>query len=230
MADLKWLETLSSTFADASVVGAGGVVKPAWSARQPHWFPPEFGWVFGLTNLMDGDLEIRYVRNVWSLNMMVRSDAFRSVGGFRSTFGKVGSVARPEDTDLCLRMTAAIPNGRWALAPRARVEHDVPADRATLTYFLRRCWQEGVGKRQLLAMLGHGKTVLDSEMQFMNRDVPAALAREARGVLRRRDYHAAARLAVLLFGTATTVAGFAVPNPRQRSSKAAELRQPVPGV
>lgn len=46
------------------------------------------------------------VRNVWWGNMAVRTGTFRNAGGFRADFGKRGSIAEPEDTDLCVRMAA----------------------------------------------------------------------------------------------------------------------------
>ena len=56
------------------------------------------------------------MRNVWASNMAVRRAAFDAAGGFREDFGKVGAVSRPEDTDLCLRVTG----GRVAVRPGQR--------------------------------------------------------------------------------------------------------------
>ena len=46
------------------------------------------------------------IRNVWSASMVVRRETFMAVGGFRTGFGKLGGQNRPEDTELCLRMSA----------------------------------------------------------------------------------------------------------------------------
>jgi hypothetical protein len=51
-------------------------------------------------------------------NMAVRTDVFRQVGGFRTDFGKRGSIPQPEDTDLCIRMAEAT-GGHWMYVPEA---------------------------------------------------------------------------------------------------------------
>ena len=61
--------------------------------------------------------------------MAVRRAVFEKVGGFRVDFGKVGDVSRPEDTDLCIRMSTET-GGRWIFVPEAVVDHDVEAERA----------------------------------------------------------------------------------------------------
>jgi GT2 family glycosyltransferase len=69
------------------------------------------------------------VRNVWSGNMAVRTDAFRKLGGFRTYFGKCRSTSQPEDTDLCMRMAAAT-GGPWMYVPTAAVNHIVSRSHA----------------------------------------------------------------------------------------------------
>jgi GT2 family glycosyltransferase len=215
-ATATWIAELSRCFRDTTVVGAGGLVRPVWRAGEPSWFPPEFGWVYGLTNLPEGSSAMLEVRNVWALNMMVRQEVFSLVDGFRPDFGKLGSVAEPEDTDLCLRMASTFDRARWLFTPAALVSHEVPAERSTVRYFLRRCWQEGAGKRQLLAAhsQAHRRGVLSSERTFLKRDLPFALRREARCIAS-LDPGAVARSIALIAGTAFTAAGFALTNVRR---------------
>jgi glycosyltransferase involved in cell wall biosynthesis len=153
VASPAWLESLLPHFACGTVVGVGGRVEPIWAASRPRWFPPEFDWVVG-ASYRGMPQAVSPVRNVWSNNMAIRRTIFLAIGGFRDNFGKTGERSRPEDTDLCLRATAAHPGGTWMYEPAALAGHWVPARRATVGYFLRRCFDEGCGKAALSVMNG----------------------------------------------------------------------------
>ncbi|WFE27115.1 glycosyltransferase family 2 protein [Solwaraspora sp. WMMD791] len=205
-----WLAGLVAAFDDPSVIGAGGGIAPAWQQRQPEWFPDEFRWAVGGSYAGQPDRP-GPVRNVWSASMAVRRTAFRQAGGFRTGFGKVGDRARPEDTELCLRMSA-VTGGRWWYVPQAMISHGVPASHSTFRYFLRRCFAEGRGKIAMAALLD-GAPSLGAEQDYLRRTLPRALRREAgaavrgagrgRGAARRH----AARVGAILAGTAAAAAG-----------------------
>ena len=193
-----WLRELTAPFSDLSVVGTGGMTKPAWHGARPRWFPDEFGWVVG-ASYAGLPTEVAPVRNVWSENMAVRREAFESVGGFRHGFGKIGRVSRPEDTDLCIRVGASAPTSRWLYVPGAVVDHEVPSDRATFAFFLRRCFWEGAGKVELSAHLA-GDSDLGDERSYLLRILPLAVGRNlATGKL--------ARALAILAGVALAGAG-----------------------
>ncbi len=143
-----WLSALIEPFRDPLVFCTGGFVAPDWSGPRPGWFPDEFAWAVGASH-RGLPVEAAKVRNVWSENMAVRSDVFAKVGGFRLDFGKVGVVSRPEDTDLCIRMGRATPDGSLMYVPSAVVDHHVGAERSRFRFFLRRCYLEGRGKIEL---------------------------------------------------------------------------------
>ncbi|BCJ37396.1 hypothetical protein Athai_48990 [Actinocatenispora thailandica] len=180
-AESGWLAALTAPFADPSVCGVGGAITPVWTGRRPRWVPEEFLWAWG--GAYAGlPTTAGPVRNVWSASMAVRTEAFRAVGGFRVDFGKVGDLSRPEDTDLCLRMSR-VAGGIWWYAPDARVRHPVDADKALLRYFLGRCYQEGRGKIAL-ARLNRGPASLSSERGYLLGTVPRAVLRGATAPLR----------------------------------------------
>jgi glycosyltransferase involved in cell wall biosynthesis len=167
VASPTWLESLLPHFACREVVGVGGRVEPIWAASRPHWFPPEFDWVVG-ASYRGMPQAVAPVRNVWSNNMAIRRTVFLAVGGFRDNFGKTGERSRPEDTDLCLRATAAHLGGTWVYEPAAVAGHWVPARRATVGYFLRRCFDEGCGKAALSVMDGSRRST-SVERQYAQR-------------------------------------------------------------
>lgn len=150
-ADPGWLAELTRPFNDPDVVGTGGKYIAAWPTGKPSWFPDEFAWVVG-GSYQGLPTVVAPVRNVWAGNMAVRTDVFRKVGGFRCDFGKRGSSNEPEDTDLCIRMAAA-EGGRWMYIPTATINHVVPQSRASLRFFVARCYSEGLGKAAMTRKL-----------------------------------------------------------------------------
>jgi len=171
-----WLAGLLAPFADPAVVGTGGAINPAWHRGRPAWFPDEFLWVVG-ASYRGMPTTSAPVRNVWSESMAVRRDAFLAVGGFRVGFGKLGERARPEDTDLCIRMSAAS-GGHWVYNPAAVIDHIVPAARSTFGFFLARSVSEGRGKIEM-ARLNKGRQSLGDEQGYV-RDLPRAVLRNTR--------------------------------------------------
>jgi hypothetical protein len=146
------------------------------------------------------------VRNVWSENMAVRRDVFLRVGGFSLNFGKVGDSSRPEDTDLCLRMTAAAPGGHWLNVPDATVFHSVPQDRSKFTFFLRRCFAEGRGKVEL-ARRNAGPSDLGEEIHYLLRTVPWGVGRNLVRAALGRDIWFMGRAGAMLAGIGAAALG-----------------------
>jgi glycosyltransferase involved in cell wall biosynthesis len=199
-----WLAALLGHFSRADIVGVGGRIDPLWSVSRPRWFPVEFGWAVGFS-YQGMPKQAQPVRNVWAGNMAIRSSVFEAVGGFREDFGKVGDVARPEDTDLCLR--AAGDRGIWLYEPTGTVGHWIPRQRATFRYFTRRCYHEGQGKAALAALDGARESTA-SERSYTYRILPSGVLRGLRDAAG-GDAWGAARAAAIAVGFATTAAGFA---------------------
>lgn len=164
VADPHWLAKLVRPFTDPRVVGTGGGIIPDWEVGRPRWMPDEFLWAVG-GSYAGMPTSTSPVRNVWSASMVVRRDVFTAVGGFRVGFGKLGGVNRPEDTELCLRMSA-LDGGIWMYVPDATIRHAVPAAASTWKFFVRRCYAEGRGKIQM-AGLHEGDDTLGAERSYI---------------------------------------------------------------
>ena len=163
IADRNWLARQIEPFADPAVVGTGGAIRPAWEGPAPKWMPAEFLWAVG-GSYAGMPTETAPIRNVWSANMIVRKDVFEAAEGFRVGFGKLGSRNRPEDTDLCLRMSR-VGGGRWMYVPSAVIRHEVPSERASFAFFVRRCYAEGRGKVQMAGL--HENDALGAERSYL---------------------------------------------------------------
>ncbi|MCY1144468.1 glycosyltransferase family 2 protein [Actinoplanes sp. Pm04-4] len=160
-----WLAQLVEPFADPRVVGTGGGILPDWEGPAPRWMPDEFLWAVG-GSYAGMPTETSPIRNVWSASMVVRREVFDAVGGFRVGFGKLGDRNRPEDTELCLRMSAH-DGGHWMYVPRATIRHEVPANRSSFSWFVKRCYAEGRGKVQMAGLDDGGRDTLGAERSYV---------------------------------------------------------------
>ena len=199
----EWLAAMTVHFADPAVAGVGGRVDPLWATARPNWFPGEFDWTVGASYSGMPETTAQ-VRNVWSNNMALRRAAFDAAGGFREDFSKLGAASRPEDTELCLRVTS----GSWLYEPASAVGHWVPAPRATLRYFLRRCYEEGKGKAQIAVMDGAAAST-SAERWYTMRVLPGAVGRGLREAAA-GDRSGALRSAAIIGGFGMAATGFAV--------------------
>jgi len=218
VASPTWLRNLVAAMHDPEVVGAGGGIDPAWERGRPRWMPDEFLWTVG-GSYAGLPTSTAPIRNVWSESMVVRRYTFLAVGGFRTGFGKLGERSRPEDTELCLRMSA-VDGGHWLYVPDAVIRHDVPAARCTFGFFLRRCYHEGRGKVQM-AGLHTGSDTLGTERDYL-RSLPRAVVRHIAAASRGRGVTHALRAGGVLAGVAAAGVGGAV--------ETLAGRRPAPGA
>lgn len=201
-----WIARLGAAYADPAVLGAGGSVRPDWSAGRPRWFPPEFDWVVGCTHSgMPHEREA--VRNLVGANMSFRRESLVEAGGFRHELGRIGKIpAGCEETDLCIRIGQRHPEATILYDPEARVDHYVPAERGRFSYFSSRCRGEGRSKAILTALVG-GDSGLAAERTYVRRTLPLGFLRGL-GSLFRGDLGGPERAAAIVYGLASTTGGF----------------------
>ncbi|MDP9294189.1 MAG: glycosyltransferase [Actinomycetota bacterium] len=216
-AEPEWLARLGALYHDPHVLGVGGAIDPRWLDGRPSGFPRAFDWVVGCT--YEGmPTVLSPVRNLIGANMSLRREVFERVGGFRSGIGRVGRLpVGCEETELCIRARQQLPGGVFIYEPRARVEHSVPAGRATWGYFCRRCFAEGLSKARVSAWTGR-HDALASERSYVRRTIPAAVRRELGDALR-GDASGLIRAAALVAGLAITSAGYLTGELRRRAGR-----------
>jgi glucosyl-dolichyl phosphate glucuronosyltransferase len=202
----NWLGNMVAPFQDPSVVGTGGGIVGAWEGERPRWMPDEFLWTVGIS-YTGMPTTTAPIRNVWSANMIVRRESFLAVDGFRTGFGKLGDENRPEDTELCLRMSLA--GGRWMYVPDAVIRHQVPVDRTTFKFFLRRCYAEGRGKVQMAGLMDDSQD-LGAERDYLRRTLPRALTRNLADAGRGRSVAHALKAGTVLAGVGAAGFGGAI--------------------
>lgn len=201
-----WLAALLDPYQRAEVVATGGSVHPRWPQLRPRWFPATFDWVVGCSyaGLPEG-LEV--IRNPIGANMSLRTTLALKAGGFDSSVGRVRGKPRGcEETELAIRLTVGSPGSSILYVPGAAVDHQVAAERVSLRYFVRRCWNEGLSKATVVRLAGAGPG-LERERRQVRVVIPMALLADLRRFVK-GDPSAGSRIAVALCGLTATVAGY----------------------
>ncbi len=201
-----WLAALVEPYRSGSIVATGGNVAPRWPGTRPAWLPTEFDWVVGCsyTGLPAGGGP---VRNPIGANMSMQTQLALKAGGFDESVGRVGT--RPtgcEETELSIRLTAEQPGSVIYYVPDATVDHQVTPERIKLSYFLRRCWHEGLSKASVVRLAG-ASAGLERERRQVAVVIPMSIAREL-GRLLGGDAGALLRVGATVTGLAATASGY----------------------
>lgn len=207
MAQPGWLAGLAQHYASPWVLGVGGRIDPGWAGERPPWWPPEFDWIVGCNYTGQ---HAGVVRNLIGANASFRRELFAD-GGFVTGIGRSASVQRPvgcEETEFCIRVGKARPDGVFLYDDRAAVMHRVPAARQNFSYFRTRCYSEGLSKAQVTESVGVGSG-LATEWTYSTVTLPLGVLR---GLWRavRGDRAGLQRAAVIVVGLAYTTAGYAM--------------------
>jgi GT2 family glycosyltransferase len=203
-----WLESMLAHYDDPDVQGVGGSATAVWrGGPRPRWLPAEFDWVVGCTYLGQPTATAP-VRNLVGCNMSFRREVFALVGGFSAAVGRIGR--RPlgcEETELCIRLGHALPDGKLLFDPAVNVAHRVSPDRRRFRYFRSRCYSEGLSKAMVSRLVG-ANSGLSAERTYVRSVLP-------RGVLQGLRQFASlqpaggARAFAIVFGLAATSLGYA---------------------
>jgi glycosyltransferase involved in cell wall biosynthesis len=203
-----WLDALRAPYADTRVYGVGGFAKPCWLSGQPGWFPKEFLWVVGCSHSgLSSDQHP--VRNLVGANMSFRKAAFDHVGGFAEQMGRIGQrLFGGEETEFSIRLTQANPDAIILYEPSSQVEHHMTEHRASLGYFVRRCWAEGISKAEVSRRVGRSRA-LSTERHYALRVLPRGIWNGLHDSIS-GDLWGAARSGAIVLGLAATAAGYCV--------------------
>jgi glycosyltransferase involved in cell wall biosynthesis len=203
-----WLDALRAPYADEWIFGVGGLATPHWMTGQPEWFPQEFLWVVGCSHLGLPSYP-QAVRNVVGANMSFRKSAFDHVGGFAEHMGRIGERLHGcEETEFSIRLTQANPRAIILYEPSSQVEHHLAPQRASLRYFIRRCWAEGLSKSEVSRRVGQSSG-LSAERYYTSRVLPRGIRKGLADSIA-GDLWGTARSAVMLLGLFVTAAGYGV--------------------
>jgi Glycosyl transferase family 2 len=174
-----WLTSLVEPYSRDDVMATGGSIRPWWQDSRPRWIPPAFDWVVGCTYVGLPEAVGR-VRSPIGANMSLRTRPALEVGGFNTSVGqRGGNLQRGDETELVIRLAALRPGSVVLHVPTAAVDHHVGKERLKFSYFLRRCWHEGLSKAVLVGLVG-APAGLEAERRYVTVVLPATLLRDFR--------------------------------------------------
>jgi GT2 family glycosyltransferase len=203
-AEPDWLKRLLHCCIHPRVLGAGGMIVPRWQGERPRWFPPEFYWVVGCTY----QTLPQVVRNPYGGCACIKREVFQEIGGFREDIGRIGTnTMGGEETELSIRATQRWPAGVFLYEPRARVHHYISIQRTHWSYFLSRCYAEGISKVTISRYVGT-RDALASERAYTFRTLPLAVLRNLADALFHRDPTGFMRAGAIVIGLMVTIAGY----------------------
>jgi glucosyl-dolichyl phosphate glucuronosyltransferase len=218
VADDGWLKFFMDSYSDPAVIGVGGLTLPSWAARRPSWFPTEFDWVVGCT-YAGMPTSRAPVRNVFGGNSSFRREVFGVIGGFRSGIGR-SAGKRPlgcEETELCIRLRQRLPDSMLLFDNRAVIWHKVPARRSRFSYFLSRCYAEGLSKAAVTQSVGM-RDGLSAERSYSSKTLPAGVARGVAAAVH-GDLAGLGRSAAIVAGLGAAGAGYCTGSVQRKVSR-----------
>ena len=216
IAEHDWLRYLAASYDDDGVAGVGGLTLPRWDTARPAWFPREFDWVVGC-NYLGMPESRRAVRNLLGGNASFRTDIFDVAGGFTTDVGRSGArlPLGGEETEFCIRIGQRRPDVRLLIDHRAVIWHRVPAVRARFSYFITRCFAEGLSKAQVSHSVG-AASAMSAERRHAAVTLPAGIGRGVAAALR-GDLAGLGRAAAIIAGLTAAATGYALGRLRFRS-------------
>ncbi len=205
----NWLESLLGGYSNKDVLGVGGEVRPLWATSVPGWFPEEFLWVVGCS-YRGLPKTLAPVRNPIGCNMTFRKDTLQAAGGFRNGMGRIGTIpVGCEETELSIRLRQIYPGATILYQPEAVIYHQVPAWRAGWSYFIRRCFAEGLSKAMVIQYVGSNDG-LSSERDYTARTLPQGVIEGIKDTFSHKDINGLKRAGAIMVGLVMTAIGFVI--------------------
>jgi GT2 family glycosyltransferase len=138
-----WLATVSAPVLAGEAVGAGGTVVLDPDVRRPGWFDEAgMGGYLTAHSLGDSRRALAEDEIVVTANAAFDRDAVQRIGGFDARFGPRGRVQIvADDAHLVRELIRAGGTVMWL--PDAVVVHDLPAERLSRRWLLRRAYWQG---------------------------------------------------------------------------------------
>jgi glucosyl-dolichyl phosphate glucuronosyltransferase len=206
-AEPDWLERLMRCCAAPHVLGVGGTVLPRWQGTPPRWFPSEFYWVIGCTYHRPPQSPIM-VRNPYGGCTCIKREVFQEIGGFREGIGRVGPNSMGgEETELSIRAMHRWPDKTFLYEPRALIHHHIPVKRTRFSYFLSRCYAEGLSKAMISKYVGT-RDGLSAERMYTLYTLPRSILNNIGRAIIRRDPTCFLRAGAIVLGFVLTITGY----------------------
>ena len=146
IAEPDWIAKHVETYAETNAVAVAGYVAPNWQSEKPDFFPEEFYWLVGCTELgfaEDGE----EIRNGYGSNVSYRRDVFLDVGGYDVNTGRKGDRhIQAHEAPVGIRIREAYGKG-VVYVEDAVVHHTLFEYRGEFRWLVFRSFWQGFSKR-----------------------------------------------------------------------------------
>jgi glycosyltransferase involved in cell wall biosynthesis len=135
----------------------GGLIRPAWEAPLPAWWPPDLvGVLTILLHEQAGTVGLDLPPRIepYGANFIVRADALAAIGGFPEGLGRVGTNLLSSEESLVVHRLRAL-GEVVRYEPAIAVTHTIQAERLTPAWLLRRQYFQGMSAVLMRRALGH---------------------------------------------------------------------------
>jgi hypothetical protein len=142
-----WLACAVSAFAAAgSAPGClGGPVLPIWEVPRPAWLPDELLPYLTVLELEQGPGPMPRGKFLYGTNSVFPRERLAEIGGYAPELGPIGRWHRSGEDTFVQKQLRERGHALW-YDPSLRVQHRVPAARATPRWVLRRLYLEGLSR------------------------------------------------------------------------------------
>jgi glycosyltransferase involved in cell wall biosynthesis len=146
IAEPGWAKNLVATFHAFPNTGCvGGRILPRWLAPRPNWLDDGSLGYLSIVDWGDTPREMKSGEWVAGCNIAYDRTLLRDVGGFPTSLGRKGIGSSLLSNDESTVNHHIKLRGRAIMyAPSAIVQHQIPAERLTKKWFLRRAAWQGV--------------------------------------------------------------------------------------
>ena len=146
-----WPHAVVESFSNPAVALVGGPSAPLDEEPPPGWLTPfqgenEHGRFCGWLSLFDGGTRTKEIDPcfVWGLNFSIRRKVLFDLGGFHPDCIPKHLQRYQGDGETGLSLKIAASGMKAIYDPLASVEHEIPASRLTVEYFVQRAFYQGV--------------------------------------------------------------------------------------
>jgi glycosyltransferase involved in cell wall biosynthesis len=221
-AESEWLAELESAFSDASVIGAGGRIVPAWEDDRAS-LPDELLWIVGST-YAGHRTDAGPITRPIGANMAGRRTVLLELGGFSADFGPQAGAKTSSNDELSIfgAVSRRFGTGRVTYVPSAVVHHYAPRGRCDLAYVIARSRVEGSSKAEVRAL--HGREVMSHDRHYAFGVLLPAIARRCCTAVVRADANAARQAMMLVVSFGVTASAYGT----RRASHFARARRREP--
>lgn len=146
VAKKDWIAKHIQTYEETDAVAVAGYVAPCWQREKPDFFPEEFYWLVGCTELgfaEDGE----EVRNGYGSNVSYKRNVFLDVGGYDMNTGRKGDRhIQAHEAPVGIRIREAYGQG-VVYVEDAVVHHKLFDYRGEFRWLVFRSFWQGFSKR-----------------------------------------------------------------------------------